>query len=369
MNNNRNPGALGKYIRQKREEKQKWLEDVADTVLAVKQRDPAARGTTEILLLYSGVHAMMAYRVANRLHRQGRFFSARAVSQLARHLTGIEIHPGATIGKGLFIDHGMGVVIGETAEIGDNCTIYQGVTLGGTGKDVGKRHPTLGDNVMIGAGAKVLGPVKIGSNSKIAANAVVLREVPENSTAVGIPAKVVRRDGVRVKDDLDQIHIPDPVAQEFCRLRAELRALEERVIALSGTKVSDNRQQGEEQTPKPKQTTNAAQTSLSGQPVSTSQTGQATAEGNVGDADTGNAWGNADGTAAALYRRAVAVVVQARQASVSLLQQKLGVGSAEGAGLLERMEADGIVTTQEPGGYRCVRWTLAELQAYLDANA
>ena len=114
---------------------------------------------------------MMAYRIANRMHRDGHFFSARAVSQLARHLTGIEIHPGATIGKGLFIDHGMGVVIGETTEIGDNCTIYQGVTLGGTGKDVGKRHPTLGDNVMIGAGAKVLGPVKIGSNSKIAANA------------------------------------------------------------------------------------------------------------------------------------------------------------------------------------------------------
>lgn len=213
------------WLKKRRQEKQEWLESVADTVLAVKQRDPAARSTAEILLLYSGVHAMMAHRIANRLQKEGKFFSARAISQIARHFTGIEIHPAATIGKGLFIDHGMGVVIGETAEIGDNCTIYQGVTLGGTGKDVGKRHPTLGDNVMIGAGAKVLGPVKVGSNSKIAANAVVLHEVPENSTAVGIPAKVVRRDGVRVQNDLDQIHIPDPVAQELARLREELADL------------------------------------------------------------------------------------------------------------------------------------------------
>ncbi len=216
-------------LAEKRAEKMEWMESIADTVLAVKQRDPAARSTAEILLLYSGVHAMMAYRVANRLHKQGKCFSARAISQIARHMTGIEIHPGATIGKGLFIDHGMGVVIGETAEIGDDCTIYQGVTLGGTGKDVGKRHPTLGDNVMVGAGAKVLGPVYIGSNSKIAANAVVLREVPENSTAVGIPAKVVRRDGVRVQADLDQIHIPDPVAQELARLRQDIAALQEQL--------------------------------------------------------------------------------------------------------------------------------------------
>ena len=220
---------LSQYIEKKRADKQAFLESIADTVVAVKQRDPAARNTLEILLLYSGVHAMAAHRIANRLHREGKHFSARAVSQLSRHFTGIEIHPGATIGKGLFIDHGMGVVIGETAEIGDGCTIYQGVTLGGTGKDIGKRHPTLGDNVMVGAGAKVLGPVKIGSNSKIAANAVVLREVPENSTAVGIPAKVVRRGGVKVQADLDQIHIPDPVAQEFERLRAEIRAINEQI--------------------------------------------------------------------------------------------------------------------------------------------
>lgn len=199
--------------------------ELHDTVEAVRERDPAARSTAEILLLYSGVHAVIAYRIAHKLYLSEHYFSARTVSQLARHLTGIEIHPGATIGKGFFIDHGMGVVIGETTEIGDNCTLYQGVTLGGTGKDAGKRHPTLGDNVMVGAGAKVLGPVRIGSNSKIAANAVVLHSVSDNSTAVGIPAKVVRRDGVRIQNDMDQIHIPDPVAQEISRLERELGQL------------------------------------------------------------------------------------------------------------------------------------------------
>ena len=203
--------------------------EICDNVKTVKERDPAARSTSEILLLYSGVHAVLAHRVAHRLHEKKHYFSARAVSQAARYVTGIEIHPAAKIGKGFFIDHGMGVVIGETAEIGDNCTLYQGVTLGGTGKDVGKRHPTLGDNVMVGAGAKVLGPVYIGSNSKIAANAVVLHPVSENSTAVGIPAKVVRRDGVRVKNDLDQIHIPDPVAQELQRLQGRIDELQNRV--------------------------------------------------------------------------------------------------------------------------------------------
>jgi len=223
---------LAEMLRKRREDKKELMEQIADMVVAVKQRDPAARSTAEILLLYSGVHAMMAYRIANRLQKEGKFFSARAISQIARHVTGIEIHPAATIGKRLFIDHGMGVVIGETAEIGDDCTIYQGVTLGGTGKDVGKRHPTLGDNVTVGAGAKVLGPMMIGSNSKIAANAVVLREVPENSTAVGIPAKVVRRNGVRVQADLDQIHIPDPVQQELNLLRGEIEALRAQIETL-----------------------------------------------------------------------------------------------------------------------------------------
>ncbi len=209
-------------------------EELHDSVQAVKCKDPAARSNAEILLLYSGVHAIFAHRIAHRLYRKGFYFSARAVSQLSRFLTGIEIHPGAKIGKGLFIDHGMGVVIGETTEIGDNCTIYQGVTLGGTGKDVGKRHPTIGDNVMIGAGAKVLGPVKIGSGSKIASNAVVIREVPENSTAVGIPAKVVRRDGVRVYDQMDQCHLPDPTLQELSGLKARIEALEAQLAGQIG---------------------------------------------------------------------------------------------------------------------------------------
>lgn len=198
---------------------------VMEDVEAVRERDPAAKSNAEVLLLYPGVHALMAYRVSHALYEKEKYFSARAVSQAARLFTGIEIHPGAKIGKGLVIDHGMGVVIGETAEIGSNCTLYQGVTLGGTGKDVGKRHPTLGDNVMVGAGAKVLGPFKIGNNTKIASNAVVLEEIPDNCTAVGIPAKIVRREGMRV-DDLDQVHIPDPVAQEIRRLESKLSELE-----------------------------------------------------------------------------------------------------------------------------------------------
>jgi len=213
--------------------------EIRETVETVKERDPAARSTAEVLMLYSGVHAIMAHRVAHKLYKNGKYFSARAISQAARFVTGIEIHPAAQIGKRFFIDHGMGVVIGETAEIGDDCTIYQGVTLGGTGKDVGKRHPTLGNNVMVGAGAKVLGPVLIGSNSKIAANAVVLHEVPENSTAVGIPAKVVKRNGRKVRNDLDQIHIPDPVAQEIARLETALKSLESRVKALSVPQESE----------------------------------------------------------------------------------------------------------------------------------
>lgn len=200
------------------------ISEIKEDVDAIKQRDPAAKSDLEIVLLYSGLHAILAYRVSHKLYLGGHTFSARAVSQLARFFTGIEIHPGATIGKGLVIDHGMGVVIGETTEIGDNCTLYQGVTLGGTGKDVGKRHPTIGNNVLVGAGAKVLGPIIIEDNSKVAANAVVLKDISENSTAVGIPARVVRQGGRRV-DDLDQVHIPDPVSQEFLRLEEKLNAL------------------------------------------------------------------------------------------------------------------------------------------------
>ena len=160
-----------------------------EDIAIVKQKDPAARSTLEILLTYSGLKAVRSYRRAHWFYEHGFFTIARIISQRARHRTGIEIHPGAKIGKGLFIDHGMGVVIGETTEIGENCLLYQGVTLGGTGKDKGKRHPTLGDNVMVGAGAKVLGPITIGNNVKVAANAVVLKPIPDNCTAVGVPAR------------------------------------------------------------------------------------------------------------------------------------------------------------------------------------
>ena len=194
---------------------------------AIIERDPAAKNRLEVFFLYPSFKAVRAYRRAHKHYVKGHFFRARAISQRALRRTGIEIHPGAVIGKNFFIDHGSGVVIGETTEIGDNCTVYQGVTLGGTGKEVGKRHPTLGNNVMVGAGARVLGPFKVGDNSKIAANAVVLSEVPPNCTAVGVPARIVRRDGVRV-NDLDQIHIPDPVAQELCALRHELEKMRNR---------------------------------------------------------------------------------------------------------------------------------------------
>ncbi|GHU98904.1 serine acetyltransferase [Clostridia bacterium] len=185
--------------------------------------DPAARSRFEVALTYSGFHALLAYRFAHFLYRAGLKFSARVVSQTARFFTGVEIHPAAKLGRGIFIDHGMGVVIGETAEIGDNVVIYQGVTLGGTGKDKGKRHPTIGNNVMISAGAKVLGPFKVGDNAKIGAGSVVLREVPENSTVVGVPARIVRRGGLRV-EDLDQA-TPDPVMEEFHKLHCQIEAL------------------------------------------------------------------------------------------------------------------------------------------------
>ena len=200
------------------------------TLRAVQERDPSARSKLEILLLYSGVHAILHHRIAHFFYRCHLRFLARFWSQLNRFLTGVEIHPAAKIGHGVVIDHGMGIVIGETAEVGDNCTIYQGVTLGGTGKDTGKRHPTIGKNVMIGAGAKVLGPFQVGDNAKIAAGAVVLAEVPPDCTAVGVPARVVRRGGVHTcEEDLDQIHIPDPIAQELCAMRIRLERLEKQL--------------------------------------------------------------------------------------------------------------------------------------------
>lgn len=199
-----------------------------EDIACVKSRDPAARSALEIFFLYPGFKAIRLHRRANWFYRHGMLFIARWISQWASRKTGVEIHPAVKIGKRFFIDHGTGVVIGETAVIGNDVTIYQGVTLGGTGKDTGKRHPTIGNNVMIGAGAKVLGPLVIGDNSRIAAGAVVLSDIPSNSTAVGVPAKVVRRDGVRV-DDLDQVHIPDPVAQEIARLETEIEKLKKLV--------------------------------------------------------------------------------------------------------------------------------------------
>lgn len=195
------------------------------------QRDPAARNYFEVMVLYPGLHAVVSHRYAHFFYKHKMFFIARLISQISRAFTGIEIHPGAKIGKGLFIDHGMGIVIGETAEIGNNCTLYQNVTLGGTGKDKGKRHPTVGNNVLIGSGAKVLGPFTVGDNSKIAANAVVLSEVPENSTCVGVPARIVRINNQKVNSsmDLDQIHIPDPTSQEICKIYKRLHDLEEKL--------------------------------------------------------------------------------------------------------------------------------------------
>ena len=196
---------------------------IIEDVNAVRDRDPAARSFWEVFFLYPGVKAIRMHRRAHFYYKHNLKFLARWVSQRAVRKTGIEIHPGATIGRRLVIDHGVGIVIGETTEIGNDVLIYQGVTLGGTGKDVGKLHPTIGNNVMISAGAKVLGPFKIGDNSRVAAGAVVLNEVPPNSTVVGVPARVVRQDGKRVA--LDQIHIPDPVKQK-------MDALEERIALL-----------------------------------------------------------------------------------------------------------------------------------------
>lgn len=218
-----------------------FFRQLKEDIALIKERDPAARGTFEILMTYPSLRAIHSYRRANWFYRHGMFTLARMISQHARKKTGIEIHPGATIGKGLFIDHGMGVVIGETAIVGDNCLIYQGVTLGGTGKDKGKRHPTLGDNVLVGSGAKVLGPFKVGSNVKIAANAVVLNAIPDDSTAVGVPARVVKQKGekihnCKVTQDIDQIHIPDPVSLELCRMNVELERLEKKIAELESNK-------------------------------------------------------------------------------------------------------------------------------------
>jgi serine O-acetyltransferase len=208
---------------------------VRETIKAYKARDPAARSGIEILLLYPGVHALFNHRIAHWFYRHHRLFFARLVSQWSRFWTGIEIHPGAVIGRRFVIDHGMGIVIGETAEIGDDVLVFHGVTLGGTGKDKGKRHPTIGNNVMIGAGAKLLGPLTVGDDSRIAASAVVLKDVPQDSTAVGVPARIVRIGGLKphFAAELDQISVMDPVEIELSALRGQLELLEKRMEELS----------------------------------------------------------------------------------------------------------------------------------------
>ncbi|MBO5727265.1 MAG: serine O-acetyltransferase [Oscillospiraceae bacterium] len=202
-----------------------------ETLSAYQKRDPAARSKLEIFLLYPGVHAIINHRIAHFFHRHKMRFLARVVSQWSRLWTGIEIHPGAKIGRRLVIDHGMGIVIGETAEIGDDCLLYHGVTLGGTGKDQGKRHPTIGNNVLVSTGAKVLGPFKVGDNARIAANAVVLSEVPDNSTAVGIPAQIVRIDGrsTHYADEVDQTSVNNPTLDKLAALAQRIEELEQKI--------------------------------------------------------------------------------------------------------------------------------------------
>ena len=212
------------------------FETLKEDMACIHDRDPAAKSSLEIFLCYPGFKAIRAYRRAHRQYLKGHFLTARLISQRCARKTGIEIHPGATIGKRFFIDHGHGVVIGETTEIGDDVTIYQGVTLGGTGKETGKRHPTIGNNVMIGAGAKLLGSFKVGDNTRIAAGSVVLSEVPANSTAVGSPARVVRTKGQRVTE-LDQVHIPDPIMRELRKLHKKVDKLSKELETLRENEV------------------------------------------------------------------------------------------------------------------------------------
>lgn len=219
------------------------LSQLKKDVNAVLERDPAARSVVEVILLYPGIHAIISHRIAYRLQKRNWKFLARLISQLNRFFTGIEIHPGATIGEGLFIDHGMGVVIGETCEIGDNVTLYQGVTLGGTGKETGKRHPTIGNNVVVSSGARVLGSITIGNNVKIGAGSVVLKDVPDNCTVVGVPGRVVRKEGKKVEDpsvesqiDLQHNQLPDPIGERISCMQNRLDLLEEKLAELEVSK-------------------------------------------------------------------------------------------------------------------------------------
>ncbi|HLT55353.1 MAG TPA: serine O-acetyltransferase [Bacillota bacterium] len=206
----------------------------------VFEQDPAARSYLEVFLTYSGLHAIWSHRVAHFFYKRKLFFIARVISQISRFFTGIEIHPGAKIGRRFFIDHGMGVVIGETCEIGDDVTIFQGVTLGGTGKEEGKRHPTIKDNVLISTGAKVLGSITIGENSKVGGGAVVIKDVPPNCTVVGVPGKVVVQNGKRVSRDLDHHKLPDPVADKFKEMQTEIEALKAEIAKLKERMTEDD---------------------------------------------------------------------------------------------------------------------------------
>lgn len=218
-----------------------FIRQINEDMEAVLERDPAAKSKIEVLLCYPCIHSIISHRIAHALYKRGFVVLARLISQISRFFTGIEIHPGAKIGRRLFIDHGMGVVIGETTEIGDDVTIYQGATLGGTGKEKGKRHPTIGDNVVISSGAKILGPFKVGDNSKIGSGSVVLKEVPPNCTVVGVPGHIVIKDNIKIRNvhkpdiDLDQVHLPDPIAQELECLRKRIAVLEKK-IAQEGKK-------------------------------------------------------------------------------------------------------------------------------------
>jgi serine O-acetyltransferase len=205
---------------------------IKEDIKVVFEKDPAARSSLEVILTYSGLHAVWAHRLAHKLFKRNWLFLARLISQISRFFTGIEIHPGAQIGRRFFIDHGMGVVIGETCIIGNDVTLYQGVTLGGTGKEKGKRHPTLEDHVLVATGAKVLGNITIGKNSKVGAGSVVLQNVPPNATVVGIPGKVVIKDGIKVGCELDHRDLPDPVADKFRELQAEMKKIYEELERL-----------------------------------------------------------------------------------------------------------------------------------------
>lgn len=216
----------------------KILRQINEDIIAVLERDPAAKSKLEVLLCYPGIHSIISHRIAHALYNKDFKLLARVISQISRFFTGIEIHPGAKIGNRLFIDHGMGVVIGETTEVGDDVTIYQGATLGGTGKETGKRHPTIGNNVVISSGAKVLGPFKVGDHSKIGSGSVVLKEVPPNCTVVGVPGHIVIKDNKKLMNvhkssiDLDQVQLPDPIAEELNCLRKRILELENKIIKM-----------------------------------------------------------------------------------------------------------------------------------------